>query len=296
MDLSDAIGGGSWPSAPGQPNNPSWPGGGGGGGGSWPGPPAAGQPNNPSWPGGGGGGSWPGPPAAGQPNNPSWPGGGGGGGGSWPGPPTQPNTQPFAPGPAAGQPNNPSWPGGGGGGGGSWPGPPTQPNTQQGGWNGPTPGPASGPAPGPAPGPAQQVLKVPYSQSLNHGVFDKLLITIMGTVNPNAKKITLDMHAGKDLAFHFNPRFNEGGKKVIVRNSRIYDKWGKEERDCPSFPFTQGQPFEMKILCTNAEFKVAVNKSHLLTFSHRVRDLSTIRSFNIYNDVTLSKVHVETLP
>ncbi|XP_060919800.1 galectin-3b [Labrus mixtus] len=293
MDLSKALGDHTpgWPGPPqagwpGQPPQAGWPGqppqpG-------WPGqPPQVGQPGQPPQPG------WPGqPPQVGQPGQPPQPG--------WPGQPPQVGQpgQPPQPGwpgqpPQVGQPGQPPQPG--------WPGQPPQV-----GWPS-TPGSGSGGG-GACPGqtdnhgsggawPSQPKtqpsppLKVPYSQSLND-VSDKV-ITIMGTVNPNAKKITLDMHAGNDLAFHFNPRFNDEGKKVIVRNSRICNKWGKEERDCPCFPFTQGQPFEIKILCTNTEFKVAVNNSHLLTFSHRVRDLRTINSFNIYNDVTLSKVTVK---
>lgn len=51
----------------------------------------------------------------------------------------------------------------------------------------------------------------------------------------------------------------------------------------------------MKILCTDTEFKVAVNKSHLLEFKHRVRELNQIRGLSIFNDVTLNAVNVETL-
>jgi len=51
----------------------------------------------------------------------------------------------------------------------------------------------------------------------------------------------------------------------------------------------------MKILCTDTEFKVAVNKSHLLEYKHRVRDLNQIRGLSISNDVSLSSVNVETL-
>uniref|UniRef100_A0A8D0AAV9 Galectin n=1 Tax=Sander lucioperca TaxID=283035 RepID=A0A8D0AAV9_SANLU len=122
-------------------------------------------------------------------------------------------------------------------------------------------------------------------------VYDKLLITIAGIVNPNAQKITVDMFAGQDLAFHFNPRFNEDGKKVIVRNSCIGTKWGREERELQNFPFVQGQPFEMKILCTNKEFKVAVNNAHVLAFQHRVTNLKSINSLNIYCDLKLSKIN-----
>nr|XP_020442028.1 galectin-3-like [Monopterus albus]XP_020442029.1 galectin-3-like [Monopterus albus] len=215
------------------------------------------QPGNPTWPGQPGANpAWPG----GQPGaNPAWPGGPSGGGGPWPG----------------GNPNQPSWPS-------------PQPNAP-GGW------PSPGPGPG-IPAAAQQILTVPYNHNLSMGVYNKMLITIAGSIKPNANMFTVDLATPSDLAFHFNVRFNEHGKKVIVRNSCFGTKWGKEERQLQNFPFVQGKPFEMKILCTDTEFKVAVNSAHLLEFKYRFTNLSLIKMMNIYYDVTLSKVSVETLP
>ncbi|MED6281472.1 hypothetical protein CHARACLAT_021975, partial [Characodon lateralis] len=136
---------------------------------------------------------------------------------------------------------------------------------------------------------------VPYEQKLPQGVFDKLLISISGTIKPNAEKITVNLSTSSDIAFHFNPRFNDDGQKVLVRNTCINKVWCKEERDGKQFPFVKGQPFEMKILCTNNEFKVAVNKSHLLEYKHRITNLSSINTLGIYYDLTLSSVVIETL-
>ncbi|XP_056867519.1 galectin-3b [Takifugu flavidus] len=213
-------------------------------------------------------------------NNPA------GGSGQWPG---QPNA-PVWPGKP---PANPTWPGNPSGGGPVWPSPtgptgPTGPTAPTGPvW----PGPAAGP------GPTTGHLAVPYQETLPSGVFDKLLITITGTIKMNANKITVDMATSRsDLAFHFNPRFNECGKKVIVRNSFIGQKWGPEERQLDSpFPFVEGKPFEIKILCTNNEFRVAVNNAHLLAYQYRIRDLRSIKYIRIHNDLSLSGVKFETL-
>ncbi|KAM7403951.1 hypothetical protein PAMA_004390 [Pampus argenteus] len=270
MDLSDALD--AWPISgnnqpggggprPGQPANPAWP-----TNPTWPGGPAGG--------GGGGGGPWPGGAGGGGP----WP-GGAGGGGPWPGGPA--GGGPWPGGPAGGG----AWPGcpAGGGGGGAWPS------------GGPS---APGYGPGPAvPSSPQQSLAVPYSQLLPNGVYDKLLITITGVIKPNPDKITVDLSTtSEDVAFHFNPRFNESGRKVIVRNTRLGKKWGKEERELQNFPFVHGQAFEIKIMCTNREFKVAVNNSHLLDFKHRITNLRSINKLCIYNDLSLSRVNVEALP
>uniref|UniRef100_A0A3B1ITM3 Galectin n=1 Tax=Astyanax mexicanus TaxID=7994 RepID=A0A3B1ITM3_ASTMX len=46
------------------------------------------------------------------------------------------------------------------------------------------------------------------------------------------------LHKDSDIAFHFNPRFNENGKQVIVNGV-----WGSEEQDTPSFTFACGKSF-----------------------------------------------------
>ncbi|KAG7466493.1 hypothetical protein MATL_G00165340 [Megalops atlanticus] len=139
-------------------------------------------------------------------------------------------------------------------------------------------------------------LTVPYDLKLPRGVYNKMLITINGEIKPNGKKFTVNLTRGNDIALHFNPRFDDCGKKTIVRNSLVRGKWGKEERELSNFPFVQGKSFELKILCTDDEFKVAVNKSHLLAFKHRVTELNMITDLGIYDDITLSSVAVETLP
>jgi len=68
---------------------------------------------------------------------------------------------------------------------------------------------------------------------------------------------------GGDIAFHFNPRLNEG---VVVRNSQLGGSWGPEERDQPSFPFAAGQQFTMIILCEPNDFKVSNLRSETSNF------------------------------
>ncbi|RXN19251.1 galectin-3-like isoform X2 [Labeo rohita] len=139
------------------------------------------------------------------------------------------------------------------------------------------------------------LMTVPFDLPLQSGAYNKMVITIVGEVKPNAKHFTVNLNRGNDIAFHLNPRFNEGGKQAIVRNSMIGNKWGGEERELSSFPFVLGKPFELKILCTDTEYKVAVNKSHLLEYKHRIRELNQIRGLSVYNDVILNSVNVETL-
>ncbi|XP_077443282.1 uncharacterized protein LOC144064530 isoform X2 [Stigmatopora argus] len=181
---------------------------------------------------------------------------------------------------------HPSWPG--------WVGHPGWPyNPGQPGWPGQNPAlvpqqwlpPTSGP------------LSVPYNLNLARGVYDKMMMSILGQVKPNAKMFTVNFLRGNDIAFHINPRFSEGGKQVLVRNHKVGDRWGSEERDLKGpFPFALGSPFEMKILCTQDSFRVAVNNIPMFEFRHRVRELNQINRINILHDVVLTYVNVETLP
>ncbi|XP_051579491.1 galectin-3-like [Myxocyprinus asiaticus] len=207
-------------------------------------------------------------PQPGQPANPTWP--GQPANPTWPGQPTQPAWP--------GQPYQPPQP--------TWPGQPAAP-----GW----PGPAPQTGPYGASEQVQKPLTVPFDLHLQNGVYNKMLITINGEVKQNAKYFTIDLSKGKDIALHLNLRFNEDGKKVILRNSLIGNQWGRKEIESPSFPFVAGKPFELKILCTTTEFKVAVDKSHLLEYKHRIRELDQIKGLGIYNDVILKSVNVETL-
>lgn len=54
--------------------------------------------------------------------------------------------------------------------------------------------------------------------------------------------------------------------------------------------------WQLKILCTDTGFKVAVNSNHLFEYRHRIHDLKTIKKLSIYNDLTLSKCTMDTLP
>lgn len=216
-----------------------------------------------------GGSAWPG-----QPTNPSWP--GQPENPAWPGQPYQPwpGQQPNQPS-WPNQPNQPAWPG--------QPSQPSQPNVP--GWPGQFPPTA----------PQNVALTVPYDMPLPHGVYDKMLITIQGEPKPDSQRFAINLCRNKDIVFHFNPRFNEEGRTAVVRNSMLNNVWGAEERAATSFPFARGKPFEVKILCTQNEFKVAVDKTHLLEYKHRVRELNQINHLSVVEGVKLISVNVETL-
>ncbi|XP_029973134.1 galectin-5-like [Salarias fasciatus] len=192
--------------------------------------------------------------------------------------------------------SDPVWPDSGGAA--SNPNQPVWPNSQSGGsggWGGPSPAPTPTPTPALPSTPAgRRNLTVPHRMNILNGAYDGQLFAIKGVIKPNAKRFVVDICTKGDIAFHFNPRFNDGGRQVIVRNSCRNKKWDKEERELSGFPFVPGEQFEMEILCTSSEYKVSVNGSPLLTFKHRISDLRSISSFCIYHDLDLISVDLRT--
>ncbi|XP_042670952.1 galectin-3 isoform X1 [Centrocercus urophasianus] len=209
-------------------------------------------------------------------------------------PPTQGWNRPPGPGAFPAYPGFPGGPGPHHGPPRPFPGGP--PGPYPGGSPGPYPGgpAAAGPYPGgpaaPFSGAPAAPLKVPYDLPLPAGLMPRMLITITGTVNPNPTRFSLDFKRGQDIAFHFNPRFKEDHKRVIVCNSMFHNSWGKEERTAPRFPFEPGAPFKLQVLCEGDHFKVAVNDAHLLQYSFREKKLNEITKLCIAGDITLTSV------
>ncbi|XP_025725788.1 galectin-3 [Callorhinus ursinus] len=184
--------------------------------------------------------------------------------GAYPGPTAPAYPGPPAPGAHPGQPSGP----------GAYP-PPGQPSA-----------PGAHPAAGPFGIPAGP-LTVPYDLPLPGGIMPRMLITILGTVKPNANRLALDFKRGNDVAFHFNPRFSEDNKRVIVCNTKLDNIWGKEERQA-TFPFESGKPFKIQVLVESDHFKVAVNDAHLLQYNHRMKNLQEISKLGISGDIDLT--------
>ncbi|XP_003408709.2 galectin-3 [Loxodonta africana] len=228
-----------------------------------------------------------------NPNPQGWP-------GSWGNQPAGPGGYPGAsyPGAYPGQGPPGAYPGQGPPGaypgqgppGAAYPGPPA-PGAYPSG-PGPYPPPGQPPAPGAYPaanpfGSSAGPLPVPYDLPFPGGIMPRMLITILGTVKPNANRIALDFKRGNDVAFHFNPRFNENNRRVIVCNTKHDNVWGREERQ-NVFPFESGKPFKIQVLAESDHFKVAVNDAHLLQYNHRMRNLREINKLGISGDIILT--------
>ncbi|CAO2644421.1 Lgals9 [Lemmus lemmus] len=111
---------------------------------------------------------------------------------------------------------------------------------------------------------------IPFSGIIQGGLQEGLQITIQGTIHAFANKIAVNFQTGfneNDIAFHFNPRFEDGG--YVVCNTKQKGQWGPEERKM-QMPFQKGMPFELCFLVQRSDFKVMVNKNFFTQYPHRV--------------------------
>ena len=66
----------------------------------------------------------------------------------------------------------------------------------------------------------------------------------------------MGMSDTNNIAFHFNPRFEEGG--YVVCNTKQRGSWGPEERKM-QMPFQRGGSFELCFQVQSSEFRVSRN-------------------------------------
>uniref|UniRef100_A0A8B9XHK7 Galectin n=1 Tax=Bos mutus grunniens TaxID=30521 RepID=A0A8B9XHK7_BOSMU len=112
---------------------------------------------------------------------------------------------------------------------------------------------------------------VPFTGSIEGGLQDGHKITVMGRVLSTGESrfsVNFQMdYTDHEIAFHFNPRFEEGG--YVVCNTKQLGKWGPEERKM-QMPFQKGSLFEICFEVESSAFKVMVNKNIFLYYVHRV--------------------------
>ncbi|KAM6174488.1 galectin-9 isoform 3-T3 [Erethizon dorsatum] len=112
---------------------------------------------------------------------------------------------------------------------------------------------------------------IPFSGVIQGGLQEGLQITVQGTIlHSNTNRFSVNFQTGfsdHDIAFHFNPRFEDGG--YVVCNTKQKGKWGPEERKM-QMPFQKGKAFELCFLVQRSEFKVMVNKRVFVQYPHRV--------------------------
>ncbi|EQB78373.1 galectin-9B [Camelus ferus] len=131
---------------------------------------------------------------------------------------------------------------------------------------------------------------VPFTGTIQGGLQDGLQITVSGTAfYSGGTRFAVNFQTGRsdnDIAFHFNPRFEEGG--YVVCNTKQKGSWGPEERKM-QMPFQRGSPFELRFLVQSSEFKVTVNGNLFVQYEHRV-PFHHVNTISVTGAVQLSYV------
>nr|XP_056721019.1 galectin-9 [Euleptes europaea] len=133
---------------------------------------------------------------------------------------------------------------------------------------------------------------LPFRGPIYGGLRDGLVVLVTGSVLHKCTRFEVNFQCGSaqvprpDIAFHFNPRFDEGG--CVVWNSLERGSWQHEERQS-SMPFHKGQPFEIRFLVKSSGFMVAVNGMHYLEFKHRI-PMSRVDTIAISGGVEVASI------
>ncbi|KAM6136883.1 galectin-2 [Pterocles gutturalis] len=91
-------------------------------------------------------------------------------------------------------------------------------------------------------------------------------LKIKGKISEDADGFSINLGcSNSDLAFHFNPRFNES---VIVCNSRCSSAWQAEHRD-DHLCFSRGSTVKMVIEMLADKFQVKLPDGHEVEFPNR---------------------------
>ena len=92
-------------------------------------------------------------------------------------------------------------------------------------------------------------------------------VTINGSVPVNARRFSINLQCGariqqheayiskRDVALHLNPRFNNGQKTVLIRNSYYNGMWDVEEGNETS-AIQPGGTVNISISCHRHQFRV----------------------------------------
>ncbi|XP_023575740.1 galectin-9-like isoform X1 [Octodon degus] len=132
--------------------------------------------------------------------------------------------------------------------------------------------------------------QLPHHVSIPGELYPSRVITVSGIVPHKAKRFYINLCTDTDIAFHFNPRFDEN---TVVRNTEIQGVWGTEERSLPfNMPFRQGHSFTVAITCQAECYSVSVDGEHLLDFAYRLKDLWAIVHLEVNGDLEFSSVSV----
>lgn len=117
-------------------------------------------------------------------------------------------------------------------------------------------------------------------------------IFVRGYIHPNANRFELNLLQGfndtDDVAFHFNPRFDQ---RQIVKNYRRNGSWGSEENQpFPAYmPLVPGSQIDLQIACLPDRYTVYMNNQLIAEYSHKIAP-GAVMALQYKGDITIQSV------
>ncbi|XP_068945954.1 galectin-9 [Petaurus breviceps papuanus] len=132
---------------------------------------------------------------------------------------------------------------------------------------------------------------IPFSGPIHGGLQDGHEVIVNGSVLQSFEtSFSVNFQCGfngNDIAFHFNPRFENGG--FVVCNTKQNGSWGREERKM-QMPFQKGVPFEIHFQVHSTAFKVIVNGNYFVQYEHRI-PFHRVDTISIQGNVQVSYIN-----
>ncbi|XP_010847578.1 PREDICTED: galectin-16-like [Bison bison bison] len=129
----------------------------------------------------------------------------------------------------------------------------------------------------------------PYQQSVSLAV--GFMVKITGNLESSCGRnpelvvdFCMGIEEGSNIAFHFRVYTNS----MVVMNSSQKGGW-QEEKRMFSDPFVPGQPFELRFLVLENEYKVFVNNESFCQFAHRL-PVQSVKMLMVRGDTVLTSV------
>ena len=132
---------------------------------------------------------------------------------------------------------------------------------------------------------------LPLQHHIPGGLRPGLKVTMIGkpAIGFDSFAIEFVKSATNEVAMQVNPRNRE---RAVVRNARLLNGWGHEERTSPAFPFVFGTSFVLTIRVEHNRFVIILNESFFADFHHRTAPLNMVDMVKVWGNVNVSSVNL----
>ncbi|KAH1180627.1 galectin-7 [Mauremys mutica] len=136
-------------------------------------------------------------------------------------------------------------------------------------------------------------LATPCNIAIAGGFLLGMLVNIRGSVPKDSQRFDVNFLCGGDrkneIAFHFNPRFEEDRDRVVF-NSKLNKEWGQAEESSTN-PFRKGKSFLLQFVITKNGYQVIVDNKPFYEYSHRI-PIEQVKILQVAWTVELQQIEI----